>query len=63
MYPGEQRGKAREGGDRKTSQRARGITGPHLTHLIYTLDTEEHTPAPTESPDLFTLFLIQIESL
>ena len=60
MYPGEQRGKAREGGDRKTSQRARGITGPHL---IYTLDPEEHTPAPTESPDLVTLFLVQIESL
>ena len=63
MYPAEQCGKAMEWGARKTSQRARGVTGPHLIHPIYTLDTETHIPASIESPALFTLFHVQIESL
>ena len=42
-------------GSRKASQGARGVTGLHLTYVIYTLDTETHTPAAAESLCLFTL--------
>ena len=56
MYPGEPCAKAVERRDRTTSHGAKGVTGPHLTHLIYTLYTETHTPASAESLYQFTLF-------
>ena len=47
-------------GARKASQGARGATGLHFTYVIYTLDTEMHTPAAAESLCLLC-FIIQVQ--